>query len=219
LFRQSDAAQSVILLESGWIKLARLERDGRERIIALCPPGSLLGAEVIIAERPHTATAIALRKCKLYSIPAKVFIDWASNEHQFLWQILRGFTRRIYASAIHSAQLKSVPSRLRLEQLLWQLLCAQKRDGASINGNLAGEQEKLLIPLNRRELAQMISVTPEYLSYLLSQLEKNGVIHRQCGWLVILDSKLLWRAPEIEAITNSGSLQHIAPDLHDLIMT
>jgi CRP-like cAMP-binding protein len=46
---------------------------------------------------------------------------------------------------------------------------------------------KLQIPLKLKELAQLIAITPEHLSRLLRELEQQGVISRNKGWLIMTD--------------------------------
>jgi CRP/FNR family transcriptional regulator, cyclic AMP receptor protein len=218
LFRQDTMAQSAILLERGWIKLTRQERNGQEQIIALCPPGTLLGAEVLIAEQLHSATAITLGMCQLYLIPAMAFVNWVRTDPQFSWQIHRAFSRRIYIRDLNSTQLRGVPTRLRLEQLLWQLLYAQNYDMAIANSKWKQGKKKLFLTLQRQELAQMLSVTPEYLSRLLGKMEKEGIVTREKGWLIVPNPERLWCAPEIQALTGVDSTQRDVPDLPDIII-
>jgi CRP-like cAMP-binding protein len=218
LFRQGTIAQSAILVESGWIKLTRQEQEGQEQIIALCPPGALLGTEVLIAEQLHSATAITLDRCQLYMIPALAFVSWVRTDPQFSWQIHRAFSRRIYIRDISSTQLRSIPTRLRLEQLLWRLLYAQNYDIAIADSKWEQGKKKLFLPLQRQELAQMLSVTPEHLSRLLGKMEKDGIVSREMGWLIVPDPERLWRAPEIQALTGFDQTEHAIPDLPDLII-
>jgi CRP/FNR family transcriptional regulator, cyclic AMP receptor protein len=218
LFRQGTVAKYVILLESGWVKLARQEQDGREQIIALCPPGSLLGAEVLIAEQLHPTTAITLSKCQLHLVPTLVFLNWIRTDPRFSWQIHRALSRRIHAMGIRSTQQKYVPSRLRLEQLLWQLVYAQRYDATGANGKWKETETKVFLPLQRQELAQMISVTPEYLSRLLGKMEKEGIVRRESGWLIVPHPERLWRTPEVQAMNEFNLIQPTIPDLPDLII-
>ncbi len=219
LFHQDVTAQSAILIESGWIKLVRLEEVGQEQIIALYPPGSLLGAESLIANQQHYARAITLVNCKLYSIPAQVFLNWVKTDTRFSLQLQRAFSRRIIARDISSAQSRVVASRLRLEQLLWQLLCIQNLSSEDVNGEWWFRESKLFVPLQRQELARMISITPEHLSRLFKKMEKDGVIRRDKEWVILSRPEGLWRAPEIQTLANSNLIHSSVPDLPYVIFT
>ncbi len=50
---------------------------------------------------------------------------------------------------------------------------------------------KYQLPLKRKELSQMIAVTPEHLSRLLKALEHDGLIQRNENWLEIKDYRRL----------------------------
>jgi CRP-like cAMP-binding protein len=218
LFRQGTLAQSAIIVEGGWIKLVREEKDGQVLIVALYPPGSLLGAETLISNQHHSATAITLTSCFFYSVPVLVFLNWVRTDPHFSWQIHRAFSRKINARDTGSAQSKCLSPRFRLEQILRQLLCAQNQ--SSVNGSSKWDEAgyKLLIPLQRQELAQMIYVTPEHLSRLLREMENDCIIRRDRGWLVVTAPDKLWGWPEIQAMTGVGLIQPGVPDLPDVIL-
>jgi CRP-like cAMP-binding protein len=198
LFQQGAAAQSAIFLERGWVKLIHLESDGQEQI-ALCGRGALLGAANLLDGQPHSVTATAMEACQILSLPAPVFLNLLRTDPQFSWEVHRAQSRQINAHDLHTVQFKGFSARLRLEQLLWQLLCAQRRDGDAPTRGPGGW--KLLAPLLRKDLAQMLSVTPAYLSRLLKEMEADGLLHRDKDWLIMTDPERLWRAPEIEALT------------------
>src|SRR5262245_17081617 len=150
VFHQGDVPEQVMLLKSGWIKLVRQEQEGQDQIIALYLPGALLGVAELIAERVHPAAAITLTKCEFHSVPAPAFLGLLKADPKLSWRIHRALCRQINEHIIHSTQHKGVSSRLRLEQLLWQLLRAQNRHGVTPN-SMPGEG-RLLIPLQHQEL-------------------------------------------------------------------
>jgi len=53
------------------------------------------------------------------------------------------------------------------------------------------DKVNLIFPLKHKELAQMVAVTPEHLSRLLKQLERDGIIKREKGLLVMNNSQSL----------------------------
>jgi len=218
LFQQGTLAQSAMIIEEGWIKLVREEKDGQVQIIAIYPPGSLLGAETLISNQLHSATAITLTSCRFYSIPLMVFLRWIRTDPHFSRQILRAFSRKINAREIASAQSKCLSPRLRLEQILLQLLSVQNQSDVNANGKYGNAGYKLLVPLQRQELAQMVYVTPEHLSRLLKELEKDQLIRRDRGWLVVTSPDKLLRLHEIQVTNCLGSIQPEVPDLPDVIL-
>jgi len=216
LFRQGERPQSVILLESGWVKLARLEPDAREQLSALCPPGSLLGASELIGGQTYSATAIALSSCRLRPITGSGFLDRVGTDSKFSKPILQTIGRQNYAHEILSSHLKSTPPRRRLEQLFWRLLRVQTQNNSTEIGIERGI--KLLAPVQNQELAQMISVTPQYFCHLLKEMKEDDLIRRHLGWRIFPDPDRLWRAPEIEILVESNRRQSCNYNIADPIL-
>jgi CRP-like cAMP-binding protein len=50
--------------------------------------------------------------------------------------------------------------------------------------------------LKQWEVAQLLGITPEHLSRLIKQMEKEGIIGRENGWLIIRNPKKLSRSGE-----------------------
>ncbi|MCG3164225.1 MAG: hypothetical protein JMDDDDMK_05712 [Acidobacteria bacterium] len=198
LYWQGSQPQSVIFIETGWVKLVRVEENGRQRITALHPPGSLLGVAESVAELNHPETAVALCSCRLHSITAPAFLNLVTTDLRLSAQIARALSRWSYVRDICSTQTGSVSPQLRLQQLMWQLLRVQSRDGETGNGQREGT--RLLAPVEYQELAQMLGVSPEHFSRMLGSLEKEDILRRDKGWLVFFNLKWLWRAPEVEDV-------------------
>jgi CRP/FNR family transcriptional regulator len=206
LFRQNDDPQSVAFVVSGWIKTVRLERDGEGRGIALYTKGSLLGLAELLAGQKYPETAITLSPSNLCWITNRKFFDFIRTDQRFFRQVNQTLSRQNYACEICLAQSGSLPLRTRLEQLIWQLLRAQSRDGATPNGGRA--ECKLLAPVQNRDLALMLGVTAACFSRTLKMMETEGALQRRKGRMIFTDPERLWRAPEIESLVESNGWQN-----------
>jgi len=206
LFRQNDRTQWVVLVASGWVKTVRLERDGEGRGVALYTKGSLLGLAELLAGQKHPDTAITLSASNLCWITNREFFDFIRTDQRFFGQVNQALSRQNYACEICLAQSGSLPLRPRLEQLIWQLLRAQSREGATPKGGRA--ECKLFAPVQKRDLAQMLGVSAESFSRTLKIMETEGVLQRRKGWMIFPNPKRLWRAPEIESLVESNDGQN-----------
>jgi CRP-like cAMP-binding protein len=215
LFRQNDHPQSVAFVVSGWVKTVRLEQDGEGRGVALYTKGSLLGLVELLAGQKYSDTTITLSPSNLCWITNRVFFDFIRTDTRFFWQVNQALSRQNYARGICLAQSSSLPLRQRLEQLIWQLLRAQSRDGATPNGG-RGEC-KLLAPVQNQDLARMLGVTAACFSRTLKMMETEGVLQRRKGRMIFPDLERLWRAPEIESLVESNCRQNSQLTLADPI--
>ncbi|HEY2976020.1 MAG TPA: Crp/Fnr family transcriptional regulator [Pyrinomonadaceae bacterium] len=181
LFQQDSAAQEVFLIERGLVKLIRLEQEGRELITHLGSSGWLLGASSVIMQEPYAVTAITLTKCSLRRISGEAFRDRLRTDSQFSWYLHQRHSQEILDQMIHVAQLGCLSARHRLEQLFLYLISA-------LELNVANNEIRMHAPLKHWEVAELVAVTPEHLSRMLRQMETEGVLRREKGWLIFSTS-------------------------------
>lgn len=183
LFQQDCLAHDVFLIESGLVKLIRVEREGRELITSLAFPGGLIGASSVIIQESYPVTAVTLTKCSLRRISADAFRNLLRTELQFSWYLHRLHSYEILNQVIRVAQLSCHPARHRLEQLFLQLSSAMEL-------HVSNNEIRLEVPLRHWEVAELIAVTPEHLSRMLHKMETEGKLRREKGWLIFSPSHL-----------------------------
>jgi CRP-like cAMP-binding protein len=185
LFRQGFPAEEVLLLDEGVVKLIRLEDDGRQLIVGLHSAGSILGAAPVVANRCHPATAKTVTPCTVRHIPAFAFRQLLKSDPATSWHVHEMLSREVCEQAARLSELACCPSRQRLESALRALVPSERADAKEV---------KLQTPLKHREIAEMIAVTPEQLSRLLKEMEEDGLLRREKGWLILRDIRI-WGRP------------------------
>jgi CRP-like cAMP-binding protein len=167
----------------------RSEDNGRELILSLKFPGSLLGAAAAIHVKPHPFSAVAVTSCKLTRLSAETFLDLVAADTQLASSLHEMLSAEILDQTARLSQIACLPARHRLEQLLWQLASERSVDGGK-------PEPKFQLPLRYWEAAQLLAITPPYLSRLLAELEQEGVIGRSKGWIVVRQPARLWHAQD-----------------------
>jgi CRP/FNR family transcriptional regulator len=183
LFQQGQKPQEVYFIEKGLIKLLRIEDNGGALIVSLRFPGWLMCSPAII-KHPYPVTGVAVTRCQLRRIPASVFEEAIRTDPVLSWSIHQEQSKEIVNNVFQAGQLACLPARHRLEQLIWRLASTQNSQLKSV--------ARLQMPLKQWEVAEVISVTPTYLSRLLKELESAGLIERRAGYLIIPDPERLW---------------------------
>lgn len=189
LFQQDSPPAVVYFSESGLVKLMRSEDNGRELILSLKFSGSLLGAAAAIHDRPHPFSAVTVTDCRLARMSARSFLDLVAADAQLASSLHEMLSAEILDQTARISQIACLPARNRLEQLLWQM--AVEYCAGSAQTDL-----RLQLPLRYWEVAQLLAITPTYLSRLFRELERDEVISRNKGWLVIHDQASLWHEVE-----------------------
>jgi CRP-like cAMP-binding protein len=187
LFQQGAAATDVFLIDEGIVKLMRFESDGRELILGLRSPASIVGAAAAIAQRPETETPATLSTCLLRRLPAASFRHLVKTEPALSWHLHEMLSVEVCDQAVRLAQLGCCSSRHRLEFMLWGFVSDQQ----PIHGD--HREVRLRLPLKQYEIAELIAVSPEHLSRLLKEMQREGVVRHDKGWLVVSDLQKLER--------------------------
>jgi len=180
LLRQGATPQAIYFIEQGLIKLVSISEEGHEAIICLRYPGWLLGAPSALVREPYPATAITVTRCRLRRISADELIELARTDPLFSWQLHQAHSREILDHVDRVAQLGGPSSIHRLKRFLRQLLSAM--------GSSEGSKDvRVPRPLKHSDMARFIAVSPEHLSRLLRQMQKEGIIRRDKGWIIVSD--------------------------------
>jgi CRP-like cAMP-binding protein len=184
LYTQGTRATYAHLAISGLIKLTRISEGGHELITGLCFPVRLLGAASIILGKEYPVTAVTLTPCRLHSIPAPSFLELLRTDIQFSWLVQNEQSRDIYEQISQLAEIGCLSARQRLERVLGQFLLTS-------GTNSSTEETSFRLPLRLWEVAELIAVSPEHLSRILSAMQQEGILRRDKNSFTILDPKRL----------------------------
>lgn len=186
LFKQGAASREVFLLEQGLVKVIFLDPAGEEVITHLCSqPGSVIGDACAVIGSHFVSAAVVTRNTVLRKVPSTSFVEMIRGNPEMSWQLHRRHCLQYAELLERSAELGYLSVRERVEQLIWNLAGA-----CDLVPTPRGERMQL--PLKYRELAQLITVSPEHLCRVLGAVEKDGLIRREKGWLYLIDKDRLY---------------------------
>jgi CRP/FNR family transcriptional regulator, cyclic AMP receptor protein len=184
LFQQGDVLDEVLYVETGIVKLERLDRDGLNMIVEMAFPCTWLGTAAVIAQMPSPVTAVTCTRTALAGMSAHVFRDLLHHDPALSFRIHEMHTRELCRQTGWIGQLSSANARERLQRVIRQFIDALRLP-ASDRGT------RLQLPLKQWELARLIAITPEHLSRVLKDMEAEGMIRRDRGWVIVPDARRL----------------------------
>lgn len=193
LFREADLAEDVLYVEHGLVKLQRLHPGGEEVIIGLRSAGWFLAAASVLLERPCAATAVTVTSCRIARMRATSFRERVKSGGALSWSVHRMTCEEVHAQLGLVTDLNTVSARERLEQVLRTLATGLR---PTPEGDVRFE-----VPLRHWEIAQIVGVTPPYLSQLLHELGESGTISRD-GPAIVLHE---------QPMTQNGHSQRLRP--------
>ncbi len=168
ILRQGYPGGEVVLLCEGVVKLVHSAADGRTTIVGLRLRGSFLGVGGCLLGTAETMSAIALGPCTIGTIESRSFATMVRQGGELSWRVHLEHCREIRRELVQCAGLAYLSARERLECFL-EGLAQEIAPGRPLDVEL---------PLRDWELAQLLAITPQYLSRLMDELARNGRVRK-----------------------------------------
>ena len=179
LFRQDDPIREIYLLEKGLVKFMRTEMNGQEMLVEIRSAGGLLGAASALANHPAPMSVVTLTPCEVCHVSTKDFLHLENTNAAFSHELLVSISRRRNEQGIRQSHLGLFPARVRLAQLLLQLM----RDfGVERHGQL-----QLALPISKQDIAAYLAITPQRLSNIFREMKREGLIAEEKDWITLSD--------------------------------
>jgi CRP/FNR family transcriptional regulator, cyclic AMP receptor protein len=183
--RRSEVDDSdLYCVLKGHLKVTASDADGGEVLISLMKSGDSFGHIAFLDRGPRSATVTAMDIGELLVIRRADFDLVLHRSPKIgaallvaMARLIRRLTERMEDSAFLDVRGRLAKRLIDLADVI----------GTPIDSN----QSVLKIKLSQQELGNMVQATRESVNKCLRELERDGVIHRSSGRLVILDRRRL----------------------------
>ena len=114
IYLEGEPAESVFLLEKGWVKATRMSRDGREQAMLFLHLGEVFGDVAVFTGTPYPGTVTALEMVDLWAIPAEEILQLTRQHPELAMSVIRRLGERVlhYVELIEDLSLRSVEARV-----------------------------------------------------------------------------------------------------------
>lgn len=174
VYSEGDPAGALFCVYSGRVRLYRLTPGGGLRVLRFVGPSQLFGVAELLTSLPRTVTAEAAETAEVCRFPARFATALARRDPGF-------------ALALTSSMALDLR---RTEELLLDVASPVRNRAARLLLEIGGAEEPE-IPMSRLEMAQLIGTTPETLTRVLSEFDREGIIRRTRRRLRIEDRAAL----------------------------
>jgi CRP/FNR family cyclic AMP-dependent transcriptional regulator len=166
IYLPADAANSVLLLASGRVKICNITAEGKQAILAFIEPGELFGELAVFDEGARDEYAEAVEKTTVVLIPGEYFSELMEKHAALSVGVTKliGLRRRRIERRLKYLLFRS--NRQRLINLLLEL---SETYGRQTNDGLL-----LDIKLSHQDLANVIGSTRETVTVTLGELQAEG---------------------------------------------
>jgi len=176
---EEDAGAVLFVIVYGQVKIVRVDREGREVILAILGPRSLFGEMSILDGMKRSASAVATTPAKVLMIERKDFLKLLHLHPSIGISLMRSLTMRLRRA---DAKIKSLSLNNATGRAANALLQLAEEVGVFYSGRAEIGQ----LPL-RQEMANMAGITRETFCRVLRKFVDKGYLELHGRRLIITD--------------------------------
>ena len=176
---EEDQAETLYIMETGSVKITRLNEEGREVILAILGAAEFFGEMALLDGQGRSANVMALEETILYTLHRRDFMDVLHRFPSISIQLLREMTLRLRKS---DQQIKS----LSLSDAEHRIGIALHRIAEDMGMFKMGKVVVKKMPF-QQDIANMAGTSRETVSRMLKNLEQKGLMERAGRRLTIND--------------------------------
>lgn len=152
---------------TGQVKLFALSPSGQEKVIELAGPGISFAEGLVFTGKPYIINAQALSESIVLSVGKAAVVREIEDDPRFAMRMLAGISRRLHG-LVHDVQAYSLHNGM--QRVIGYLLHPLEENPATSSAL------KVSLPVSKATIASRLSITPEYFSRVLHELESAGLI-------------------------------------------
>ena len=176
--KQGMLMSHVIYIREGFAKLY-MEQDGELIIIGIAQPGTFVGVQALYGEVAFPFSVEAMTDTEVCMKDINIFREMVLENSEFakgIIQILNANLMQAY-NRMFSLSTKQIGGRFS-ELLLYMR-------------NVLYESNPFKVTISKREIAELVSTSPESISRLINEFREQGIIEVDGQTIEIIDSDKL----------------------------
>lgn len=188
VFRTGETCDAFYVVILGQVKLYVSAPNGQEKVIEIVGPGRSFAEAIMFLEMPYILNVQSLTNTLLLCVRKTSVFSEIAQDPRFALRMLAGISRRLHGLvqdvegyALHSG----------IQRLIGYLLRDVQSTGTSVSDDIT-----ISLPVSKATIASRLSMTPEYFSRVLHELEAEG--------LIAIDKRDV-RILDVQRLTDYGS--------------
>ncbi|WP_431191522.1 Crp/Fnr family transcriptional regulator [Ottowia testudinis] len=169
IFRAGEPCNEFHVTVLGQVKLFAISPAGTEKVIELCGPGYTFAEAVMFMGVPYVVSAQTLTDSLVLTVQKDVVLNEIAANPSFALRMLAGLSKRLHG-LIKDVQGYALHSGV--QRVIGYLLGDRMTES-----DVTSEAITVSLPVSKAAIASRLSLTPEYFSRVLNELETAGLIH------------------------------------------
>lgn len=187
VFRVGEPCEEFHVTVTGQVKLYAISPAGQEKVIELVGPGNSFAEALMFTGKPYIVNAQALTDSLLLTVKKEAVVGEIERDPRFAMRMLAGISRRLHG-LVHDVEAYALHSGV--QRVIGYLLRDQQVEDCA-----TGEVVTVSLPVSKATIASRLSLTPEYFSRVLHELEAAGMVRIDKRDVHILDPRRLAAYP------------------------
>jgi len=183
VFHYGEPCEEFHVVVTGQVKLFALSQTGQEKVIELVGPGHSFAEALMFTSKPYILNAQSLTNTLLLTVSKKAIVAEIERDPRFCMRMLAGISRRLHG-LVHDIESGALQSGV---QRVIGYLLREHEMSESAND----EAFTVALPVSKATIASRLSLTPEYFSKVLRELEEKGLIEMDKRDIRIVDAQRL----------------------------
>lgn len=181
---EGDEPGKIYFINRGFVKLYRMSPEGRDTIIYLYGPGSILGLRALTSkDKLFKHTAQAITDVEVVTLSEKEYLETLEKNPEYLIDLMHAFIERLNHTERKLEGFILTDSTARVASFLSDVAT---RFGESEDGKV-----RLPIELTHQTISEFVGAFRETVTVAMNRLKKEGILEDQRGKITILDLKKL----------------------------
>ena len=185
VFHVGQPCEEFHVTVMGQVKLYATSPAGQEKVIELVGPGGSFAEALMFTGKPYILNAQALTDSLVLTVRKQAVLDEIEREPKFALRMLAGISRRLHG-LVHDVEAYALHTGM--QRVIGYLLREREVEDCATHETIV-----VSLPVSKATIASRLSLTPEYFSRVLHELESAGLIEIDKRDIRILDVHRLSR--------------------------
>jgi CRP/FNR family cyclic AMP-dependent transcriptional regulator len=180
IVEQDVPADAVYVIVKGHASVSVAARDGRVLILRDIGEDEIIGEVSLLDGGLPSATVTAVTNLELIVVERRSFLKLVEERPQIAVALLPVLASRLRRLTVWTDDLAGLPLSARIAKCLLGLLTVHGQE-------LGPSRSRIGRRFSQEELASMVGATRESMNKHLGRLEREGILAKESGYLVIVD--------------------------------
>ncbi|MDL2307215.1 Crp/Fnr family transcriptional regulator [Desulfovibrio sp. OttesenSCG-928-C06] len=165
IIADGNVAPELFYLHKGTVKFIALSRDGQEKVLYYCPPGSIFGEGPAIIQSTLAHIYVAMEKCVVYKFDFYKILPILQKDHpDNMYSLLYAIAYKATMHARNISTLTLLDSETQVARTLYGMIIS------------SGGNRKIRPAITQQEIANILGLHRTTLTRILSGLKRDGIL-------------------------------------------